>query len=101
MLASKIVLLDEVQQKEAASMIIRVRLDKFYEDTLPHLRELLEQNRGECELAFELNRDDYSVVVRPHPFLRVEPSSELVTSLKAICGENAVQLSRVRLTSSA
>ena len=100
-LASKIVLLDEVRQREAASMTIRVTLDAFYEDTLPHLRELLEQNRGECELSFELIRDDYSVVLRPHPFLRVEPSPELVTSLEAMCGENAVHLSRARLSPSA
>jgi DNA polymerase-3 subunit alpha len=100
-LASKIVPLDEVRQREAASMTIRVTLDSFYEDTLPHLRELLEQNRGECELSFELTREDYSVVVRPHPFLRVEPTPELVHSLEAMCGENAVRLSRQRLPATA
>jgi DNA polymerase III subunit alpha len=93
-LASKIVPLDEVRQREATSMTLHIPLDSFFEDTLPHLRELLEQHRGSCILKFELARQEYRVVMRPHPFLRVEPSPELVTSLEAMCGEGAVELSR-------
>jgi DNA polymerase-3 subunit alpha len=96
-LASKIVLLDEVKQREAGSLTVRIALDSFFEDTLPHLRELLEQHRGECDLRFELLRDDVRVMLRPHPFLRVKPSSELVTSLEAMCGEGTVELSKERL----
>jgi DNA polymerase-3 subunit alpha len=93
-LASKILLLDEVRQRDASSMTIRIPLDQFYEDSLPHLREILEQHRGTCPLKFELTRDNYRVTIRPHPFLRVEPSPELVTSLEAICGEGTVALNR-------
>jgi DNA polymerase-3 subunit alpha len=93
-LASKILLLEEVRQRDATSMTIRIPLDQFFEDSLPHLRELLEQHRGTCPLKFELTRGNYRVVVRPHPFLRVEPSPELVTSLEAICGEGTVALNR-------
>ncbi len=93
-LASKIVPLDEVRQREATSMTIHIPLDSFFEDTLPHLRELLEQHRGSCILKFELARPGYRVVLRPHPFLRVEPSPELVTSLEAMCGEGTVELIR-------
>ncbi len=93
-LASKILLLDEVRQRDASSMTIRIPLDQFFEDSLPHLRELLEQHRGTCPLKFELTRENYRVTIRPHPFLRVEPSPELVTSLEAICGEGTVALNR-------
>jgi len=93
-LASKILLLDEVRQRDASSMTIRIPLDQFFEDSLPHLREILEQHRGTCPLKFELTRDNYRVTIRPHPFLRVEPSPELVTSLEAICGEGTVALNR-------
>jgi len=93
-LASKIVPLDEVRQREATSLTLHVPLDSFFEDTLPHLRELLEQHRGSCILKFELERPAYHVVMRPHPFLRVEPSPELVTSLEAMCGEGTVELAR-------
>jgi DNA polymerase-3 subunit alpha len=92
-LASKIVLLDEVRQRAATSLTVRISLDSFFEDTLPHLRELLEQHRGSCPLKFVLSRDGYSVVMVPHPFLRVEPTPELVSSLEAMCGEGAVDLS--------
>jgi DNA polymerase-3 subunit alpha len=93
-LASKILLLDEVRQRNATSMTIRIPLEQFFEDSLPHLRELLEQHRGSCPLKFELTRPSYRVTIRPHPFLRVEPSPELVTSLEAICGEGTVALNR-------
>jgi len=93
-LASKILLLDEVRQRDASSMTIRIPLDQFFEDSLPQLREILEQHRGTCPLKFELTRDNYRVTIRPHPFLRVEPSPELVTSLEAICGEGTVALNR-------
>jgi DNA polymerase-3 subunit alpha len=93
-LASKILLLDEVRQRDASSMTIRIPLDQFFEDSLPHLRELLEQHRGTCPLKFELTRENYRVTIRPHPFLRVEPSPELVTSLEAICGQGTVALNR-------
>jgi hypothetical protein len=36
------------------------------------------------------------VLLRPHPFLRVAPSPELVASLEAMCGEGAVELSKER-----
>ena len=98
-LASKIVPLDEVRQREAVSMTVRIALDGFFEDTLPHLRELLEHHRGDCELEFELARADFRVVFRPHRYLRVEPSPDLVTSLEAMCGEGSVELSRDRLPS--
>ena len=95
-LASKIGLLDEVKQREASAMTLRVPLDSFIEDSLPHLREILESHRGECALRFELVRSDFEVFVRPHPFFRVEPSPELVESLEAVCGEGAVKLSNER-----
>ena len=78
-------------------MTVRIALDSFFEDTLPHLRELLEQHRGECDLRFELVRGNVRVMMRPHPFLRVAPSSDLVESLEAMCGEGAVALSKERL----
>jgi DNA polymerase-3 subunit alpha len=93
-LASKILLLDEVRQRDCSSMTIRIPLEQFFEDSLPHLREVLEHHRGTCPLKFELTRDRYRVTVRPHPFLRVQPSPELVTSLEAICGEGTVALNR-------
>ena len=96
-LASKMVPLDEVKQREAGSMTVRIPLDSFFEDTLPHLRELLEHHKGECDVRFELTRVEYKVLLRPHLFLRVEPSEDLVQSLEAMCGAGAVELSRHRL----
>ena len=96
-LASEICLLDEVKQRDISAMTLRVPLDSFIEESLPNLRELLESHRGNCEIRFQLTRPDFEVFLRPHPYLRVEPSSELIESLEAICGEGSVKLSNERL----
>jgi DNA polymerase-3 subunit alpha len=94
-LASELILLEEVAQREASSMTVRVPIESFLEDTLPHLRELLEANRGECPIRFELFRDhEFSMAMKPHPYLRVRPSPEFVSSLEAMCGPGSVQLFR-------
>ena len=95
--ASEIVPLEEVGQRKASSILLRIQLDSFLEDTLPHLRELLEANRGDCPVDFELYREEeFSVAFKPHPYLRVQPSPDLVANLEAICGPGSVRLSRGR-----
>ncbi len=93
-LASDIVPLDEINQREASAMVLRIEIDSFLEDTLPHLREVLENHRGDCSFSFELYRArDFEVTVNPHPLLRVKPSPDLVADLEAMCGAGSVQLS--------
>jgi DNA polymerase-3 subunit alpha len=94
-LASDIIPLDEIYQREASSMVLRVEIDSFLEDTLPHLRDVLEGHRGDCPFSFELYRaSDFEVFVKPHPLLRVKPSPDLVADLEAMCGAGSVQLSQ-------
>jgi DNA polymerase-3 subunit alpha len=96
-IASEIIPLDEVLQKEASSMVLRVELDSFLEDTLPHLLEALESHRGNCTVRFELCRGrDFEVSMSPHPYLRIQPSPDLVADLEAMCGEGSVLLSHER-----
>ncbi|HEX9726057.1 MAG TPA: OB-fold nucleic acid binding domain-containing protein, partial [Vicinamibacteria bacterium] len=94
-LASELIPLEEVGQREASSMTVRVQLDSFHQETLPHLRELLEANRGECPIRFELLRDHtFVAAMKPHSYLRVRPSPEFVASLEAMCGPGSVHLFR-------
>jgi DNA polymerase-3 subunit alpha len=92
-LAGEIIPLDEVHQREASSMVLRIELDSFLEDTLPHLLELLESNRGNCSIRFELYRSqEFELSMSPHPYLRVRPSPDLVADLEAMCGRGSVVL---------
>ena len=94
-LASELIPLEEVDQREASSVTVRVQLDSFHQETLPHLRELLEANRGECPIRFELLRDHtFVAAMKPHAYLRVRPSPEFVASLEAMCGPGSVHLLR-------
>ncbi len=93
-LASEIIPLDQVSQREATMMVLRVVIDVFSADCLPHLRELLESHRGNCELRFELfHEHGFTVKLKPHPFLRVKPGPKLLADLETICGEGSVRLS--------
>jgi DNA polymerase-3 subunit alpha len=94
LLASEILLLDEVRQWHASSITVTIQLDAFLPESLPHLRELLEANRGDCAIRFELCRgEEFALALKPHPYLRVRPSPDLVASLEAMCGAGSVQLS--------
>jgi DNA polymerase-3 subunit alpha len=94
-LATDLIPLEEVGQREASAMTVRVQLDSFHQETLPHLRELLEANRGECPIRFELLRDHtFVAALKPHSYLRVRPSPEFVASLEAMCGPGSVHLFR-------
>ena len=94
-LASELIPLEEVDQRGASSVTVRVQLDSFHQETLPHLRELLEANRGECPIRFELLRDHtFMAAMKPHAYLRVRPSPEFVASLEAMCGPGSVHLLR-------
>ena len=94
-LASELIPLEEVDQRGASSVTVRVQLDSFHQETLPHLRELLEANRGECPIRFELLRDHtFVAAMKPHAYLRVRPSPEFVASLEAMCGPGSVHLLR-------
>ena len=93
-LASEIVPLDEVHQREASSMVLRIELDSFLVDTLPHLLEVLESNRGNCSVRFELYRKkEFELSMAPHPYLRIQPNPDLVSDLEAMCGHGSVILS--------
>ena len=92
-LAAEIIPLDEIQQRQASAIVLRIELNSFLEDTLPHLLEVLEANRGDCTICFELTREgDFRATMKPHPFLRVRPSADLVTNLEAMCGKGSVYL---------
>jgi len=92
-LASEIIPLEEVRQWQASSITVRVQLDSFLEESLPQLRELLESNRGDCAIRFELCRgEEFALELKPHPYLRVRPSPDLVASLEAMCGQGSVHL---------
>ena len=94
-LASELIPLEEVSQRAASSVTVRVQLESFLEDTLPHLRELLEAHRGDCPIRFELLREhEFWLALKPHPYLRVRPSPEFVASLEAMCGPGSVHLFR-------
>ncbi len=100
--ASEIVPLDEVHQREASSLVLRIELDSFLVDTLPHLRDVLESHRGNCAVRFELYRKkEFELSMSPHPYLRIQPNPDLVADLEAMCGNGSVILSNAQQNGSA
>ncbi len=73
--------LDEVLQRRARVMVIRVPHVLSNDSTLDSLWRVLEAHKGECEVLIELHLDGVLVRTRAHNALRVEGSLRLETSV--------------------
>jgi hypothetical protein len=80
---------------EAQPVLLRLHMDNaaLDEDTLDRLQELFERKRGSCRVAFELHRDDGSVL-ELETDCRVRPDRELMAAVQEICGSRAVEVLR-------
>ena len=63
-------------------MTIRFEVDAVENGRLEKLYEVLDKNRGECALTFEVKMDDGSVArIQPNQHVRVKVTEELTDSI--------------------
>lgn len=84
-IVDEVALLDEVLQRKARGVIVRVpALCADSKNTLGDLFGLLDKHRGDCEVFVEMTLEDGVMVrVRPHGALRVRGSRDLEAALRA------------------
>jgi DNA polymerase-3 subunit alpha len=84
-IVDEVALLDEVLQRKARGVIVRVpALGADSKNTLGDLFGLLDKHRGDCEVFVEMTLEDGVMVrVRPHGALRVRGSRDLEAALRA------------------
>jgi len=81
-IVDEVVRLDDVLQKNARSVVVRLPAKNEYEPFLNQLFKLFDEHKGDCEIVLEMLVDGNMLVrARPHSALRVRGSLELESAL--------------------
>lgn len=84
LIADEVARLDDVIQRRARSVTIKLPVSSDPKPLLDRLFHLLDANRGDCEVFVEMNLDGGVLVrARPHGALRIKGSVELESSLQS------------------
>jgi DNA polymerase III alpha subunit len=90
--ADEVTALDDLEEKKADAVQLRVEASEVDDDVLGRLHAALTAHRGEAALFLEVVRSgDFRVVARAEPSMRVRPSRELSLALEGILGPGRVR----------
>jgi DNA polymerase-3 subunit alpha len=90
--ADDVVSLDDLREKKAEAVQVRLDAADVDEDLVQRLRRAVEAHRGEVSLYLEIVRaGDFRVVARAEPTLRVAPSQKLSADLEDVVGPGRVR----------
>jgi len=93
LLASEIIPLREIRHRSAKRMVITIPLTMLEEETIQELHKLLEENRGECSVKFELVQPQrFQLSIKPNAYIKVNPTKQLIDRLEEMFGKGAVTL---------
>ena len=83
--------LSEAFQKQAKRVMLRIFLPGIEEAVFEDLKNILEKNRGECPVLFELETPhSYRMVVQSVDIQGVSPSEEFTKDVENLLGEDSV-----------
>jgi DNA polymerase-3 subunit alpha len=83
--------LNEAFQKQAKRVILRIFLPGIEESVFEELRTILDQNRGDCPVFFELETPhSYRMVVEAGEISGVSLSEDLTGKIESLLGEDSV-----------
>lgn len=91
--ASSLVPLDEAKKEKISKVHFRLRTPGLSKDQLLRLKEILEENKGECEALLHLIVPHRSeVIMELSPALMVAPSEKMRRSVEGLFGEKTVEM---------
>jgi DNA polymerase-3 subunit alpha len=94
-LASDIVLLEDLGEKFVSAVQIRLSLPGLQIETAEELCEICSRHPGGCPVLLELSRPgEFVAVMKPNHSLRVRPSEEFMTEVRALLGKDALIVKR-------
>ena len=84
--------LDKLLERQAESVQVRLEASNLDDDLLQRLKQVVDANRGEAQLYFEVARPGtYRLVVRAGSSCQVTPSRSLTAALEAVVGPERVR----------
>jgi DNA polymerase-3 subunit alpha len=93
--AQDVQLLEGISERNAKQIILRLKSTLITDEKVDELYRLLDENRGSCEIIFELELLGHIVVrIRPHNYVMVKPNKELVDKIKELCSDCKIQLKK-------
>ncbi len=91
--ASSLVPLDEAKREKVSRVHFRLRTPGLSKEQLLRLKEILEENKGECEALLHLIVPHRSeVIMELPPAFMVAPSEKMRKSVEGLFGEKAVEM---------
>ena len=92
-IAEEIQSLENIRERSARSVIVHFDVNSIDEQKLELLHRLLDANRGECGVIFEVTLSDGSVArVQPNQHIRVKVTPSLTSSIREIIAGCSVEL---------
>ncbi|KAF0250416.1 MAG: DNA polymerase III subunit alpha [bacterium] len=88
-------LLEGISERSAKQIVLKVKAALMTDEKVEKLYHLLDDNRGDCEIVFEIELAARIVVrVKPHSYVMVKSNKELIEAIKQLCGDCKIQLKK-------
>lgn len=88
---NQIMPLQEAFRKQAKRVVLRIFLPGIEESVFMDLKDMLDKNRGECPVFFELETPhSYRMVVQSIDIQGISPTEELAENIENLLGEGSV-----------
>jgi DNA polymerase-3 subunit alpha len=85
-IADRIEALDGIRERNARHLELRFNAANMNLAKIEQLHQLLDQNRGECSVVFDLELPQKVVArVTPNHYVRIKPSPELIQEIVKLC----------------
>jgi DNA polymerase-3 subunit alpha len=101
-IAAEIQPLDNIRERSTRAVVLHLDVESIDDKNLDRLHKLLDDNRGECEVLFEVKLASGAVArVQPNHLVRVKVTRALKTSIQEIMADCSVELVVQRASSAA
>jgi DNA polymerase-3 subunit alpha len=101
-IAAEIQPLENIRERSARAVVLHIDAGSIDEKKLDQLHLLLDSNRGECSVLFEVKLADGAIArVEPNHMIRVKVTPDLKNSIQQIMANCAVELVVQRATGAA
>jgi DNA polymerase-3 subunit alpha len=92
-IAEEVGSLADVRERSARTVVLHFDVDSVNEKKLEQLHLLLDNNRGDCGIVFEVTLSDGSIArVQPNHHVRVKVTPDLTNSIKEVMSGCRVEL---------
>ena len=92
-LATDVYPMERAREILTKSVTVQIDVANAPDNLAEQLQPMIDQKKGNAEIVFALNYPErYTVYVRPNPYVKVRPDTELVEFIERICGAGSVTL---------